>query len=124
MGRKSMAEALAETEDKQPAEQPTVDTVGQKKKLLELKRQALQSREVEEFIKQGGGGPAENSKPSVENQTREAVQFSQLNVKLPSVLFKRVKRAAFENKESGMRPATIQEVVMQALDNELKRLGY
>ena len=115
-----MAEALAENEDFDE-----VELERRKKESLEIKRKALQSERVTDFIKKGPSEEAEvAAEKQEEHRVKEVTEYLQLNVRIPSNLLMRVKRAAFENKASNLEPSTVQGVVIQALTGELRKMGY
>lgn len=125
MVRKSMAEALRESEERENQESTTL--IEQARKERENKRALLSNPEVKDFIKNGAptSQPPVVSTPRASEDDEESIKsLTQLNSRIPKGLMRRLKRAAFENKESGLEPSTLQDVVVQALDNELKRLGY
>ena len=119
MVNKSMADALAEVE--QTEEQFLSEN---KQQLLQEKKRALLSDKVTAFIKQG-------PKEIVVEQPEERERYSflrpvqaQLNIRVPAEIVNRLKRAAVENKISRLGPPTVQQIVIHAVEEELKRLGF
>lgn len=99
-------------------------TVG-KHENLESKKRAIESPEVNAFIKDGTAAATTD----VPNTPRfslgtQPVHDSQLNAKIPAELYQRARRAVFENQMSNLEPRTLQDLVSQALSAELRRLGY
>lgn len=114
MARRSMAESLAEekTDEQSRAE------------MLALKKRALGTQRVTEFIKRGDSDAPEASRSSIAASTGSLAEAAQLNTRIPAEILLRLKRAAFENKMSNLTPDTLQGIVAKALDAELRRLGY
>jgi len=112
MGDRTMSAALAGSNPK--AASPSIDD-------LAAKRRAIQKPEVSTFIKAGRG--ASESDPML-RPAGHAPADVQLNTKIPEDLYQRARRAVFECQMSRTSPDTIQDLVSQALNAELKRLGF
>tara|TARA_R110002096_G_scaffold50471_2_gene132447 strand:+ start:537 stop:875 length:339 start_codon:yes stop_codon:yes gene_type:complete len=88
------------------------------------KRRAILDPDVGAFIKVGA---ADSTAPIVESTIRPASRANsdaQLNTRIPADLYQRARRAVFECQMSKTEPSTIQDLVSQALQSELKRLGF
>lgn len=88
------------------------------------KRRAILDPNVGAFIKVGAVG---STAPAVESTYRSASRAhseAQLNTRIPADLYQRARRAVFECQMSKAEPSTIQDLVSQALQAELKRLGF
>ena len=96
----------------------------EKQPLLQEKKRALLSDKVTAFIKQG---PREITAQQPDTRERDnylrPVQ-AQLNIRVPAEVVNRLKRAAVENKISRLGPPTVQQIVIHAVEEELKRLGF
>jgi hypothetical protein len=113
-----MADALAQNEAQEEGlKEPD------KRDLLEMKRKALQDPRIKDFIKHG---PMDSPQTPGAAQflSEEKIEYTQLNVRVPVLPLKRLKRAAFEQQQGNLQPDTVQEILMQALNAELRKMGY
>lgn len=117
MAERSMSNALARTLA-DPAQ-----TSASKNEDLASKKRALAAPEVGAFIKEGTR-PSRSENFAVDAATRVTSRSAHLNARIPEDLHLRARRAVFENQMSNVEPNTLQDLVSQALNAELRRLGY
>lgn len=113
MGERTMSDALASSSVASPA---TSDTAS--------KRRAIDEPEVNAFIRQGNSGSAPLAAQRAQPVRPSRQPDVQLNTKIPVDLHQRARRAVFESQMSNADPNTIQDLVSQALQAELRRLGF
>ena len=88
------------------------------------KRRAILDPDVGAFIKVGAVGPTAPAVEPTYRSTSRSHSDAQLNTRIPADLYQRARRAVFECQMSKTEPSTIQDLVSQALQAELKRLGF
>ena len=88
------------------------------------KRRAILDPDVGAFIKDGTASSAAAAREPAHRSPSRSHSDAQLNTRIPADIYQRARRAVFECQISKTEPSTIQDLVSQALQAELKRLGF